>query len=114
MKKVIILNYWHYYFIVLCCAFCFYKNLHHQHKVLDINDEESLRKENITIDNSTKEFDDKIQNLNKLENIIKHEMLEIDKTYERVDKETSKSYELKREKLNKEEEDLRKIKNWSN
>ena len=34
-------------------------------------------------------------------------MVEIDKTYERVDKETTKSYELKRDKLNKEEEDLK-------
>ena len=74
---------------------------------MDINDEEALKKENITIDSSTKEFDDKIQNLNKLENTIKNEMLEIDKTYERVDKETTKSYELKREKLKKEEEDLK-------
>ena len=34
-------------------------------------------------------------------------MIEIDKTYERVDKETTKSYELKRENLNKEEKDLK-------
>ena len=34
-------------------------------------------------------------------------MLEIDKTYEKVDKETTISYTIKREKLNKEEEDLK-------
>jgi len=31
-------------------------------------------------------------------------MLEIDKAYEKVDKETTKFFELKREKLNKEED----------
>ena len=74
---------------------------------MDINDEEALKKENITIDNSTKEFEDKIKKLNNLENSIKHEMLEIDKAYEKVDKETTIAYQLKREKLNEEEENLK-------
>ena len=34
-------------------------------------------------------------------------MIAIDKEYERVNDETTKSYKLKREKLNKEEEDLK-------
>ena len=34
-------------------------------------------------------------------------MTEIDKAYEKVDKETTKSFEIKRENLKKEEEDLK-------
>ena len=79
---------------------------------MEINDEEALKKENITIDGSTKEFDNNFQKLSNLKQSIEKEMTEIDKTYEKVDKETTKSYELKREKLKKEEEDLKeKLKN---
>ena len=79
---------------------------------MEFNDEEALKKENITIDGSTKEFDNNFQKLSNLKQSIEKEMTEIDKTYEKVDKETTKSYELKREKLKKEEEDLKeKLKN---
>ena len=87
-------------FIELCCAFCIYKNLHKEHKVLEINDEESLKKENITINKTTEEFDN-------LKNLIENEMIEIDKRYEKVNNETTKSYEVKIEKLKKEEDDLK-------
>ncbi len=46
----------------VCCSFCNYKNLHPQHKILEFNDEEALKKENINIDNSTKELDEKSKN----------------------------------------------------
>ena len=93
--------------IELCCAFCVFKKLHEGHKILEIEDEESLKKENITIDDATKEFDINIKKMDDLQKSIEHEMVEIDKTYEKVDNEITKSYELKREKLNKEEEDLK-------
>ena len=64
-------------------------------------------KENITIENSNKEFDSNIQKLTNLKNTIEHEIGEIDKAYEKVDKETTKSLEIKREKLKKEKEDLK-------
>ena len=38
---------------------------------------------------------------------IENEMLEIDNRYQKIDKETTKSYEIKREKLKKEEEALK-------
>ena len=93
--------------IELCCAFCLYKNLHHKHKVLEIYDEDALKKENITIDYSTKEFDDKIQKIDNLKNTIQNEMIEIDKTYENIDNQVTKSYKIKIEKLIKEENDLK-------
>ena len=86
--------------------------LHKNHKILKINDEEALKKENLTIDYNAKEFDDNMLKLDKLKNTIESEMLAIDKEYDRVNDETTKSYELKRQKLNKEEEDLKdKLKN---
>ena len=95
------------FYIELCCSHCLYENQHSNHKVLKIDDEESLKKENITIENSNKEFDENIQKLTNLKNSIEHEMLEIDKAYEKVDKEATKSFEIKRDKLKKEEEDLK-------
>ncbi len=86
---------------------CHFLNLHNGHKVLRIEDEESLKKENITIENSSQEFDGKINKLNNLKNLIEKEMKEIDNTYDKVDKETTKSFEIKREKLKTEEENLK-------
>ena len=66
-----------------------------------------MKKENITIENSTQEFNTNAKKLTNLKDLIEKEMIEIDKTYERVDKETTKSFELRREKLKKEENDLK-------
>ena len=107
MKKVFISIFFNLIYIEICCAYCLYMNLHNGHKILRIEDEESLKKENITIDNSTKEFDGNIQKLNKLKELIEEEISKIDKEYERVDNETTKSYKIKIEKLNKEENDLK-------
>ena len=74
---------------------------------MKIEDEDSLKKENISINDSTKEFDDNIQKLNNLKKSIEFEMTEIDKAYIKVDDETTKSFESKRKKLKKEEDDLK-------
>ena len=47
MKKVIY-NIYNLY-IELCCAYCHYLNLHNGHKVIPIEDEETLKKANIYI-----------------------------------------------------------------
>ena len=71
-----------------------------------------MKKENISIENSIKEFGDNIQKLNNLKKRIEYEMKAIVQTFEKVQMETTKSYELKKEKLKKEEEDLKeKLKN---
>ena len=71
-----------------------------------------MKKENISIENSIKEFGNNIQKLNNLKKTIEYEMKAIDQTFEKVQMETTKSYELKKEKLKKEEEDLKeKLKN---
>ena len=82
-------------------------NLHQKHKILRIDDEENLKKENLTIEFSQKEFDADIQKLDILKNSIEKEMMAIDKEYERVNDETTKSFNSKREKLKQDEEDLK-------
>ena len=101
-KKVIIYNKILFY-IELCCAYCLYVNLHKGHKVVPIDDEESLKKENIIINEYTKEFDTNAQNITNIKNKIEKEINEINLAYEKAEKETSKSFELKHEKLIKEE-----------
>ena len=75
--------------------------------MLKIEDEENLKKENISINDSTKEFDENIQKLNNLKKSIEYEMTEIDKRYFKVDEEATKSFERRREKLKKEEDGLK-------
>ena len=82
-------------------------SLHQNHKILKIEDEENLKKQNLTINTSTKDFDDNIQKLANLKNSIENEMIKIDKTYEKVDDDTTKSFEAKRAKLKQEEEKLK-------
>ena len=91
----------------LCCPLCHYYNVHDGHKVLSIEDEEALKKENISIEYSSKEYDTKVEKLNNLKNLIEKEMIEIDNTYDKVDKEVTESYKIKRDKINKEEENLK-------
>ena len=71
MKKVIKI---YYLFIELCCLYCFYKNIHKGHKILEICDEESLKKENITIESSSKELNEIIIKVNNLKNLIEKEI----------------------------------------
>ena len=82
-------------------------NLHNGHKVVPITDEDSLKKENIEIQSSTKEFNDNIQKISELKKKIENEVLEIDKLYEKVDNEVTQSFIAKYEKLKKEENDLK-------
>ena len=42
--------------IELCCFNCIFKNLHKGHKLIEISDEDTLQKENLTIESSTKEY----------------------------------------------------------
>ena len=68
-------------FIELCCAYCLYKNLHQNHKILEISDIESLKKENITIESSSKEFNEIINQTTNLKNKIEQEIDKINNYY---------------------------------
>ena len=82
-------------------------NLHEGHKVIPINDEETLKKENLSINDYIKDYDSFSQNIKNIKNKIENEIKEINTRYEKVDKEVSKSFELKHEKLIKEENDMK-------
>ena len=69
MKKVIIQLYYIKY-IELCCAYCLYMNLHKSHKIIPINDEETLKKENISINEYIKDLDLCYQNVINIKNKI--------------------------------------------
>ncbi len=59
--------------------------------MLSINDEESLKKENITIEDSMKELNDYIQKVTTLKEKIENEITEIDKLYENVSSKLKKT-----------------------
>ena len=66
-----------------------------------------MKKENITIENSTKDYNDNIKKINDLKSMIEKEIIEIDNLYEKVKNETTQSFLKKHEKLTKEEFDLK-------
>ena len=67
-------------------------NKHNGHKVIPIEDEETLKKENISINDYIKEFDINAQNVINIKNKIKNEINNINISYDKVDKETSKAF----------------------
>ena len=82
-------------------------NKHNGHKVIPIEDEETLKKENISINDYIKEFDISAQNIINIKNKIENEINNINISYDKVDKETSKSFELKHEILIKQEKEIK-------
>ena len=93
--------------IELCCPQCYYLNIHSGHKVLQIVDEELIKKEDITLDSSLKGFNEDIKKIISLKEKIENEINKIDKLYDKVMNEVTKSFEIKHEKLIKEENDLK-------
>ena len=79
---------------------------HNNHKILLIDDEESLKKENLTFDFATKDFEKKYEKMNHLKEKIEQEIININNSYENIFNDISKSFELKHEQLYKEEKDL--------
>ena len=81
--------------------------MHNNHKVIPIEDEETLKKENINIKDYIKEFDESGKNVINIKEKIENEIQKINELYEKMKKETKKSFELKREKLLKEEKEIK-------
>ena len=90
----------------LCCSLCHFKKMHKGHKLLEICDEESLRKENITILENDKEIEKDIKQMNNIKENIENEITKINKTYDKVLKEVTECFKKKHEKLIKEENEL--------
>ena len=66
-----------------------------------------MKKENITIESSTKEFSKIVENIIKLKNKIENEINNINNLYETTINDLTKSFEEKYEKLKKEENDIK-------
>ena len=81
--------------------------MHSGHKIIDILDEESLKKENINVETLSKEFNEIIQKTNELKNKIENEINQINESYQKTIDVMTKSFQEKHEKLLKEENDLK-------
>ena len=82
-------------------------NLHKGHKVIQINDEEALKKENISVNDFIKDFDTSAQNVTNIKNKIENEINEINAAYEKVDKQSSEYFELKHKELKEQEKEMK-------
>ena len=91
----------------MCCLFCFYKNMHQNHKLIELSDNESLKKENINIDSNNQELIDVNEKIVELKNKIESEIEKINSLFDKTMEEVTKSYKRKHEKLLKEENDMK-------
>ena len=81
--------------------------MHEGHKLYEINDQESLKKENITINSSSNDFNNILSNLNALKDKIEKEIITLDEAFDKVFNEVGKSYEKKHQILNEEEKNMK-------
>ena len=91
----------------MCCLFCFYKNMHQNHKLIELSDDESLKKENINIESKNQELIDVNEKIVKLKNKIESEIEKINSLFDKTMEEVTNSYKRKYEKLLKEENDMK-------
>ena len=108
MLKKKVIKYFIYLIIELCCAHCcLFKKSHSNHKILDISDIESIKKENIDINVSTEENIEIIENILKLKDKIEKEINNINQLYDETINDLTKSFKEKHEKLMEEENNLK-------
>ncbi len=81
--------------------------MHKEHTLLELSDEEALKKENISLEAYEKEINEYLNKTLNLKNSIENEIKEIDKQYNKVISDISKSFKEKHEKLMKEENELK-------
>ena len=106
MKKVnIIFLFYLIYIIELCCAYCHFLGLHSNHKIIPLNDIESLQKENCTLD--TKELNVSAQKIITLKNKIENEINSINNLYDKTLNDLTQSFVKKHEELIKKENELK-------
>ena len=73
------------------------------HKLIELSDNESLKKENITIESASKEFNENSKKIIELKIKIEDEINKINNLYEKTIDDLTKSYLKKHEQLLKEE-----------
>ena len=83
--------------------------MHNGHKIIPIEEEETLKKEKFNINDYIKEFNESAKNIVNINKKIENEIKNINESYEKMKIETKKSFELKHEKLLKEENETKKL-----
>ena len=92
----------------LCFLYCcLHDNLHSNHKVLKISNVEILKKYNITLENSSKVFNEVVKHIKLLKEKIEEEINKINILYEKANSDLAKAFQEKHEKLLKEENDIK-------
>ena len=91
--------------IELCCTCCHFENLHNNHKLIKISDDESLEKENISLQSTINELNEISKKTTELKEKIEKEINKINKLYEKTKDELTKSYINKNEEFLREEND---------
>ena len=91
----------------LCCSYCYYENLHSNHKILPITDVESIKKENLSIEFSKAEFDEINKKIIELKNKIEKEINNINILFDKTLEDLTKSFEEKISNLKKTENDIK-------
>ena len=64
--------------------------MHEGHKLYEINDQDSLKNENITINSSSDDFNNIISKLNNLKDKIEKEIIIIDEAFDKIFNEVGK------------------------
>ena len=90
-----------------CCYKCYYKNNHKGHKLVELEDIETLKKENITVESVSNNFNGIYDKIVNIKNLIEEEIDKINNLYEKTMGDVTKSYLEKHEKLLKEENELK-------
>ena len=85
------------FIIEMCCLMCFYKDLHKGHKLIEIFDEEKIKKENFNVEEEIKAYNDISLKMDEKLNLLFDEAID----------HLKKSYQKKYEMLLKEEKDLK-------
>ena len=80
---------------------------HKNHKLIPINDEESLKKENISIEDFIDELNKYFEKMNKLKEKTENEMIKLDNLFYKSSKDLAKSFEEKHLALTKQEDDIK-------
>ena len=81
--------------------------MHPNHKIVEISDKESFKKENVSLDNSINKFIEVTKQVIGLKDKIENEINKVNELYEQTNNDLIKSFQKKHEQLLKEENDLR-------
>ena len=71
---------------------CQNKNLHAGHTLVDLSDEDTLKKENLSIEGEIKDYNDMSQRIVGLKNKIENEIIKLDQLFDKTLDDLKKSY----------------------